>query len=60
MKNMTIAVEGTTMTITVDLSKDIGPSKSGKTIMLATSAGNAKVATPVGEVSVGLNVYKPA
>ena len=54
MKNVETKVEGTKLIITVDLTKTFGPSKSGKTIIIASTEGNAKV----GEVTVGLNVYK--
>jgi hypothetical protein len=55
MKNVEIKIEGNTMTITVDLSKTFGPSKSGKTTVIASTEGNQAV-TP--GVFVGLNVYK--
>lgn len=42
------------MTITVDTKTKLGPSKSGKTILIATSGGNKEVAEGV---FVGLNVY---
>lgn len=54
MKNVETKIEGTKLIITVDLTKTFGPSKSGKTIIIASTEGNAKV----GEVTVGLNVYK--
>lgn len=54
MKNVETKVEGTTLIIKVDLSKSYGPSKSGKTEIIASTEGNAKV----GNVTVGLNVYK--
>jgi hypothetical protein len=56
MKNMKIKSDGKTMTITIDLTQEIGLSKSGKTMMIATSGGNVRE----GEVFVGLNVYKYA
>lgn len=54
MKNVETKIEGTILTIKVDLSKTFGPSKSGKTIIVASTEGPVRV----GEVSVGLNVYK--
>ncbi len=57
MKNVELAVDGNIMTIKVDLSKEFGPSSSGKTIIIASSEGN--VALPDHEeIKVGLNVYK--
>ena len=43
MKNVEMTVEGETLIIKVDLSKDFGPSKSGKTIMIASTEGNVSV-----------------
>ena len=54
MKNVETKIEGTKLIITVDMSKSFGPSKSGKTIIVASTEGNTKV----GDVTVGLNVYK--
>jgi hypothetical protein len=56
MDNVTTKVSGHTLTITVDLSKRFGPSASGKTIIVASTRGAAKV----GEVSLALNVYTKA
>ena len=61
MKNVEMSVQGNVLTLKVDLSKTFGPSKSGKTIIIASTEGSAAV--PVqgkGEVRVGLNVYKSA
>jgi hypothetical protein len=57
MKNVEMNLEGTTLTITVDLSKEFGPSSSGKTIIIASTEGNISVEGRE-EVKVGLNVYK--
>jgi hypothetical protein len=56
MKNVEITVEGNTLIIKVDLSKEFGPSKSGKTIIVASTEGNASV--PGRDENVGLNVYR--
>jgi hypothetical protein len=56
MKNVELSVENDILTITVDLSKEFGPSKSGKTIIVASTQGNKTV--PGREEKVGLNVYK--
>ena len=56
MKNVQIAVEGNILTIKVDLSKEFGPSSSGKTIIIASTEGNVSV--PDREEKVGLNVYR--
>jgi hypothetical protein len=56
MKNVQMMVEGDILTITVDLSKEFGPSSSGKTIIIASTEGNVSV--PDREEKVGLNVYR--
>jgi hypothetical protein len=56
MKNVEMTVEGDTLIIKVDLSKDFGPSKSGKTVIVASTEGNATV--PGRSEKVGLNVYR--
>ncbi len=56
MKNVEMTVEGNVLTITVDLSKEFGPSASGKTIIVASTEGN--IAVPGREEKIGLNVYR--
>ena len=57
MKNVEMKVEGNILTIQVDLTKEFGPSSSGKTIIIASTEGN--VAIDGHEVAkIGLNVYK--
>lgn len=56
MKNVEMAIEGTMLTIKVDLSKEFGPSSSGKTIIIASTEGNVTI--PDREEKVGLNVYR--
>ena len=56
MKNVELTVEGTMLTIKVDLSKDFGPSSSGKTTIIATTEGNVTI--PNREEKIGLNIYK--
>ena len=59
MQNITMNYDAKTskLTMVVDCSKTGSPSKSGKTTILASTAGNVLI----GEagVKVGLNVYKP-
>jgi hypothetical protein len=57
MQNVDIKTEGDRLIITVDLTKNQGISKSGKSQIIATTAGNATVKTPRGDVKIGLNVY---
>lgn len=57
--NVGYEVKGKTLTITVDLSKTNGKSKSGKTVTIASTRGNTKIQDDKGnEVIFGLNVYK--
>jgi hypothetical protein len=57
MQNIQVKVEGSKLVLTVDLSQEIGPSSSGKTILLASSEGKANVPGHEG-VKFGLNVYR--
>ncbi len=56
MKNVEMTVEGNVLTIKVDLSKEFGPSASGKTIIVASTEGN--IAVPDRDEKIGLNVYR--
>jgi hypothetical protein len=56
MKNVEMTVEGTILTITVDLTKEFGPSSSGKSIIIASTEGN--VSLPNREEKIGLNIYR--
>ena len=57
MKNVEMSVDKDILTIRVDLAKDFGPSKSGKTVIIASSGGNQTI--PGTTAKIGLNVYKP-
>lgn len=57
MQNVEHKIEKNKLIITVDLSKRLGPSKSGKTNIIATTAGNVAVGTD--GIKFGLNVYVP-
>lgn len=56
MKNVEMLVEGEALKIRVDLSKEFGPSKSGKTTIIASSEGSRSL--PGREEKIGLNVYR--
>ncbi len=56
MKNVEMTIEGETLTIKVDLSKEFGKSKSGKTIIGASTEGNVSV--PQRDEKIGLNIYR--
>ncbi|HRI39028.1 MAG TPA: hypothetical protein PLO50_10755 [Nitrospira sp.] len=56
MKNVEMSVDGTVLTIKVDLSKEFGPSSTGKTIIVASTEGNVTI--PDRQEKIGLNVYR--
>jgi hypothetical protein len=56
MKNVEMSVDGNILTIKVDLTKEFGPSASGKTIIIASTEGNVAVGDR--PEKVGLNVYR--
>jgi hypothetical protein len=56
MKNVEMTVEGTMLTIRVDLSKEFGPSSTGKTLIIASTEGNVTI--PNRQEKIGLNVYR--
>jgi uncharacterized protein YaiE (UPF0345 family) len=57
MDNVKMSVKNGKLTIEVDLSKDFGPSKSGKTITVAGTGGFKPVPETEG-VIVNLNVCR--
>lgn len=57
MKNVNLSVSKDTLTITVDLTKTFGLSKSRKTTIVASTKGDISVPGHP-EIKIGLNVYK--
>jgi hypothetical protein len=57
VKNVEMRVEGTVLTVKVDLSKEVGPSSSGKTIIIASTEGNVSI-PGAEDKKIGLNVYR--
>jgi hypothetical protein len=57
MKNVEMKVEGNILTVKVDLTKEFGPSSSGKTIIIASTEGNVAIEGHE-EAKIGLNVYR--
>jgi len=55
--NVEASITDNVLTLVIDLKKQLGPSKSGKTQMVATTNGNATL--PDGS-RIGLNVYRSA
>jgi len=57
MKNVEMKLEGDILTIKVDVTKEFGPSSSGKTIIIASTEGNISIPDKE-DIKIGLNVYK--
>lgn len=57
MKNVAMKVSGKTLTLTIDLAKSFGPSKSGKSNVIATTEGNIEL-TGHEDMRLGINVFK--
>jgi hypothetical protein len=57
MKNVEMKVEDNILTIKVDLTKEFGPSSSGKTIIISSTEGNISIPEKE-DIKIGLNVYK--
>ncbi len=58
MQNVTLTRRDDKLTIEVDLTKDFGSSKTGKTTIVASTQGNVDVPGSNGEIKIGINVYK--
>jgi hypothetical protein len=56
LQNVKTSVKGKKLSIEVDLSKRFGQSKSGKSEIIATTAGNIDIGDGV---KLGLNCYVP-
>ena len=57
MKNVEMKLEDNILTIKIDLTKEFGPSSSGKTIIIASTEGNVAIDGHE-EAKIGLNIYK--
>lgn len=60
MENVEVEVKEGKLILTIDLDRNLGPSSSGKTEVIATSRGNSRLdIAGIGRpIFVGLNVYK--
>jgi len=57
MKGIVMTRKGDELIVKIDLSKTHGPSKSGKTTIVATTEGNVPVeGSP--EIKIGINAFK--
>ena len=57
MKNIEMNITADKLTITVDLKKNFGKSKSGKSVIIASTEGNQSLAYKE-SMKLGLNLYK--
>ena len=57
MKNVEMELEENILTVKVDITKEFGPSSSGKTIIIASTEGNIPIPEK-DEIKIGLNVYR--
>ena len=57
MKNVEMKMEDNILIVKVDLTKEFGPSASGKTIIIASTEGNISIPDKE-NIKIGLNVYK--
>lgn len=58
MENITFEADGSQLVIVIDLSRELGFSKSGKSVIIATTSGNVSLPGHE-EIEIGLNVYRP-
>lgn len=56
MQNVKMTLDGDKLLVEIDLSKRLGESSTGKTIIVATTGGNVPVPDAAG-VSIGINCY---
>jgi len=58
MRNVQTKLEGSKLTIVIDINAATEASKSGKSDVIASTEGNVKISTPDGERFLGLNFYR--
>jgi hypothetical protein len=58
MQNVTMKVEGRELVLRINLDADLGPSKSGKTTVIATTNGNQPIPGCPVATFIGVNVYR--
>lgn len=56
-ENIAATLDGTILTMTVDLATRLRPSASQKNIVIATTSGNQSVTVGGNVVKVGVNIY---
>ena len=60
MKNVRTSIKDNVLTIEVDLAVDFGRSKSGKSIIIASTEGNKALEEDTTGAVIGLNIYRKA
>ena len=58
-ENVDYKIEKDTLTIIIDLTREFGESKSGKSIIIASTRGNKKVNYKDEKIAIAVNIYKP-
>lgn len=58
MENIVAKIQGNKLLLEIDLEQTLGNSKSGKSIVIATTGGNVSVPGRQ-DVKIGINCYKP-
>lgn len=57
MQNIEMRRDGDKLIVEIDLTKDFGPSTSGKTVIVASTRGNAAVPGAEGTM-IGINCFR--
>ncbi|MBD3229656.1 MAG: hypothetical protein GF329_15855 [Candidatus Lokiarchaeota archaeon] len=58
MENIDLKVDGDILTLKIDLSKELGESKSGKSIIVASTRGNKRIEDyEKKKIMLGVNCY---
>lgn len=57
MINVEMRREGSKLIVEIDLDQRNGKSKSGKTVVIASTSGNVTVPDSDGKIKLGLNCY---
>lgn len=60
--NVHTKIENGLLIVTIDVSpatvKAAKPSKSGKSVLIASTKGNTSISTPAGTIKLGVNCYQ--
>lgn len=60
LDNIKLTTHGDLLRIEIDLSRELGPSSSGKSMIVATTRGNVEIpGHPDPDLKLGLNLFKP-